>query len=100
MPDSATAWGKTSNRLLAIVTIILVTGALKLSQPVLLPATLGVFLVVVLWPLQARLERHVWRWVAVVATTLLVLLALGAVIYALVWSVQQLTARGPQLAGR
>lgn len=100
MPDSATAWGKTSNRLLAIVTIILVTGALKLSQPVLLPATLGVFLVVVLWPLQARLERHLWRWVAVVATTLLVLLALGAVIYALVWSVQQLTARGPQLAGR
>jgi AI-2 transport protein TqsA len=100
VPDSVGIRGRTGNRLLAVVTVILVTAALKVSQPVLLPATLGVFLIVVLWPLQARLERHLWRWVAVVVTTLLVLLALGAVVYALVWSVQQLTARGPQLAGR
>jgi AI-2 transport protein TqsA len=86
--------------LLALVTVILVTAALKLGQPVLLPITLGIFLVVVVWPLQMRLERHMWRWLAVVATTLLVLLTLGVLIYALVWSVQQLTARGPQLAGR
>jgi AI-2 transport protein TqsA len=100
MADSVSALEKTRNRLLAVVTVILVTAALKLSRPVLLPATLGVFLVVVVWPVQARLERRLWRWVAVVATTLLVLLALGLVVYSLVWSVQQLTARGPQLAGR
>ena len=86
--------------MLALVTVILVTAALKLGQPVLLPITLGIFLVVVVWPLQVRLERHMWRWLAVVATTLLVLLTLGVLIYALVWSIQQLTARGPQLAGR
>jgi AI-2 transport protein TqsA len=90
----------TSNRLLAVATVILVTAALKLSQPVLLPATLGIFLIVVVWPLQVWLERHLWRWAAVLTTTLLVLLALGALTYALVWSVQQLTARGPQLGGR
>jgi AI-2 transport protein TqsA len=100
MSGSVDTRGRTSNRLLAVVTVILVTAALKFSQPVLLPATLGVFLVVVVWPLESRLERHLWRWVAVVVTTLLVLLALGAVIYALVWSVQQLVGRGPQLAGR
>jgi AI-2 transport protein TqsA len=83
-----------------VIAVILATAALKLSQPVLLPATLGVFLVVVVWPLQVRLERYVWRWVAVVATTLLVLLAVAAVTYALVWSVQQLGARGPELASR
>jgi AI-2 transport protein TqsA len=100
MADSVSAREKTRNRLLAVVTVILVTAALKLSQPVLLPATLGIFLVVVVWPIQARLERRLWRWVAVVATTLLVLLVLGLVVYSLVWSVQQLTARGPQLARR
>jgi len=100
MADSVGVWGKTSNRLLAIATVILVTAALKLGQPVLLPVTLGIFLIVVVWPVQARLERHMWRWAAVVVTTLLVLLALGALTYALVWSVQQLTARGPQLGGR
>lgn len=100
MPDSAGVRQKTTNRLLAVVAVILVTAALKLSQPVLLPATLGVFLVVVVWPLQARLERQMWRWLAVVITTLLVLVAFAALAYALVWSIQQLAARGPRLAGR
>jgi AI-2 transport protein TqsA len=100
MPDSVSTREKTTNRLLAVITVILVIAALKLSRPVLLPATLGIFLLVIVWPLQTRLERYVWRWVALIATTLVVLLALGVVIYALVWSVQQLTTRGPQLAGR
>src|ERR687895_973993 len=100
MADSAGAGEKTRNRLLAVIAVIPPTAALKMSRPVLLPATLGIFLVVVMWPVQARLERRVWRWVAVVVTTLLVLLALGLVAYTLVWSVQQLTARGPQLGGR
>src|SRR5918999_798294 len=100
MPDSSSAREKTANRLLAIVGVILVVAALKVAQPVLLPATLGVFLVVVVWPLQTRLEQHVWRWVAVVMTALLVLLLLGTLTYALVWSVQQLGARAPELAAR
>ncbi len=99
-PDSDNIRETTRNRLLAVITVILVVTALKLSRPVLLPATLGIFLLVIVWPLQTRLERHVWRWVALIATTLVVLLALGVVIYALVWSVQQLGARAPQLAGR
>ncbi len=91
---------RTSNRLLAVAAVILAVTALKLSQPVLLPATLGVFLVVVVWPLEARLERHLWRWAAVVVTALLVLLLLAALTYALVRSVQQLAGRGPQLIQR
>jgi AI-2 transport protein TqsA len=100
MPDSVSTREKTRNRLLAVITVILVVTALKLSRPVLLPATLGIFFLVIVWPLQTRLERHIWRWVALIATTLVVLLAIGVVIYALIWSVQQLIARGPQLAGR
>jgi AI-2 transport protein TqsA len=100
MPDSVGVWQKTTNRLLAVVAVVLVTAALKLSQPVLLPATLGIFLVVVVWPVQARLERHMWRWLAVVVTALIVLAAFATLMYALVWSVQQLGARGPQLSGR
>jgi AI-2 transport protein TqsA len=102
-PESDGAGGvhsRTTNRLLAVATVILAVAALKLSQPVLLPATLGVFLVVVIWPLEARLERHLWRWAAVVVTTLLVLLSLAALTYALVRSVEQLVARGPQLGQR
>jgi AI-2 transport protein TqsA len=101
MPDGVGGVrGTTSNRLLAVATVIVAATALKLGQPVLLPLTLGVFLVVVIWPLQARLERHLWRWAAVVVTTLLVLLMLAVLSYAIVWSVQQLAARGPQLARR
>jgi predicted PurR-regulated permease PerM len=101
MPDGVGGVrGTTSNRLLAVATVILAAAALKLGQPVLLPVTLGIFLVVVTWPLEAGLERYLWRWAAVVVTTLLVLLTLAALTYTMVWSVQQLAARGPQLAQR
>lgn len=86
--------------LLATIATILVIVAMKLGEPVLLPLVLAVFLMIVGWPLQSRLEKRAPRWVAYVGTLLVLLVASAIVASAFIWSVQRLTVRSPQLAER
>jgi predicted PurR-regulated permease PerM len=91
---------RTITRLLAVVAVILVVGALKLSAPVTLPLTVAVFLIMLAQPLQEGLERRVPRWLAVVVTTLVVLLGGAVVVSGFALSVARLTERGPELMER
>lgn len=63
-------------RLMALVTVILVAGALKWTTAVTMPLAFALFLVAVFWPLQRYLEQRMAR----VPATLLTLLAFFAVI--------------------
>ena len=91
---------RTITRLLAVVAVILVVAALKLSAPVTLPLTVAVFLIMLAQPLQQGLERRVPRWLAVVVTTLVVLLAGAVVVSGFALSLARLTERGPELMER
>ncbi|HXF61330.1 MAG TPA: AI-2E family transporter, partial [Caldilineaceae bacterium] len=75
-------------RLLAVITVLLVIGALKLMAEVTLPLAFGLFLVAVFWPLQKRLQRSIGRGPAVVVTLLLflaVVVAFGLALYGCYW---------------
>lgn len=74
--------------------------ALKLSKPITVPLFTAAFLIVLCWPLEARLERRIPRWLALLATILVVLLAAGAIVGAFVWSGSRVAERGPELATR
>lgn len=86
--------------LLATIATILVIVAMKLGEPVFLPLVLSIFLMIIGWPIQSRLEKRAPRWVAYVATLLVILAAATIIAVAFTWSVQRLTVRGPQLAER
>lgn len=91
---------RTLTRLLAVVAGILVVAALKWSAPVTLPLTVAVFLIMLAQPLQEALERRVARWLAVVVTTLVVLLGAGIVVSGFVLSLGRLAERGPEVMER
>ena len=92
--------GRTRARLLAVIATLLVIFALRLTYPVTLPFVAALFLLVLAWPLQARLERSLPRWAAWIITMLAVLLVLALFVGALAWSVGQIAERAPQYADR
>jgi AI-2 transport protein TqsA len=87
-------------RLQAVVVVVLVVAALKLSYHVTLPLATAAFLVVLLRPVQTWLERRVPVWVAFVGTVLVFLLVVAVIGGAFVLSLKQILARGPELAQR
>ncbi len=65
-------------RLLSVITVLLVLGALKWSSPVTMPLAFALFIIIVVWPIR----RWTGRWLpqpASVTVTLLVLLLVLAV---------------------
>lgn len=86
--------------ILATIATILVIGALKLGESVLLPLVLAVFLIIVGWPIQLRLAKRIPRGLAFFATIVVILVASAIIAAAFVWSIQRLTTRAPQLAER
>jgi AI-2 transport protein TqsA len=92
--------GTTRARLLAVIATILVVLALKLSRPVTLPLVAAIFLLILAWPLQERLERALPRWLAWTITLLAVLLVLALFIAALVWSAERIAEKAPQYGDR
>jgi AI-2 transport protein TqsA len=88
------------NRLLAVVAAIAVVGALKVTQPVTLPLMAAVFLLVLSWPLQLRLERWLPRAASYFLTILAVLLTLAAFIAAIGWSLTVVAERAPEFIER
>lgn len=64
------------------------------------PLVLAVFLVAFTLPLHRWVERRPHAWVALLASTLVVLLAAAVLAGAVALSVAQVTARGPELVRR
>lgn len=85
-------------RLLAIIAVLVVITALKLSVSVSLPFAFALFLVAVFWPLQRRLEQRIPRWGAVLLTLAAFLLIATAFVSALWWSAESIAAKAPQYA--
>lgn len=91
---------RVQTRLLGVVAAVLVLGALRISQPVVAPLIMAVFLIIILWPMHARLERAMPRVLATSVTVLLILLVMVGFALLAGWSGQQIADRGPQLEAR
>ena len=99
MPSSATdsaLSGRTRSRLLAIAVVILVGGALKLTQPVTLPLAFALFLIALFWPLQRWLVERMKQGRAVLVTLVACLVAFGVFAGALWLCVDQVAAAWPR----
>ncbi|MGH7720914.1 MAG: AI-2E family transporter, partial [Gemmatimonadaceae bacterium] len=81
--------GRLRTRLLVVIGIVLIVAALRWSEPVSLPLTVAVFLLVLTRPLQCWLEQRSPKWLAVIVTTLVVLLAIAVIAGAVVLGVAQ-----------
>jgi AI-2 transport protein TqsA len=88
------------NRLLAVLVVIAAVGALKLTQPVTLPLVAAIFLLVLAWPLQSRLERAIPRGLAYAVTILAVVVTLAAFLAAIGWSLSVVAERAPEFMER
>ncbi|PSQ92576.1 MAG: hypothetical protein BRD52_04540, partial [Bacteroidetes bacterium SW_4_67_19] len=75
--DAASAPGRTRSRLLAVAVVVLVGGALKLTQPVTLPLAFALFLMALFWPLQRRLAGRAGPGAAVLVTLTVCLVAVA-----------------------
>jgi AI-2 transport protein TqsA len=88
------------DRLLAVLVVVAVAAALKLTQPVTLPLAAAIFIIVLAWPLQEWLERALPRGLAYGVTVLTVLVLLAAFIAATVWSLGVVLERAPDFMQR
>ena len=66
--------------LLLVSTTILVLGALSWGQVVLAPAAFAIFIVMVVWPLQAYLQARMPRMLAILITLLVTLVCVVALL--------------------
>lgn len=92
--------GRWRARLLAVAATVLVLAFLKWSQAVTMPFAFGVFVAVLLWPLQVRLERWMPRRLAFTVSVLVLLAVLAGFFAALGWSAGRVAERAPEYAGR
>jgi predicted PurR-regulated permease PerM len=84
-----------SQTLLAIIMVILVGAALKLTAAVTFPLVFALFLTAIFWPLQRRFAQHMPRGAAVVLSLLAFLLVVS-VFVGLLWLSGMLVVQGWQ----
>jgi predicted PurR-regulated permease PerM len=102
-PPSFASWlgsTKAQTRILGVIAVVLTLGALRLSQAVVAPLIMAAFVIVVLWPIQLRLESKMPRLAATLLTLLVIVLAMVAFALLVGWSARQIAERGPQLQQR
>lgn len=92
--------GHTRARLLAVAVAVLVLAFLKWAAAAIVPLAFAVFLVVLLWPLQARLERRLPRRLAYLVTVLVLFAVFAGFFAALGWSGQRVLERAPEYSQR
>jgi predicted PurR-regulated permease PerM len=71
--------------LLLVIAVVLVMGALSWGQVVFAPAAFAVFIVMVVWPLQTALQRHMPRMLAVLLTLLVTLVCIVGLMLLFAW---------------
>lgn len=86
--------------LLSTIAVILAIAALRASWIVTMPLTLAVFVAVLLWPLQRRLEARLPHWASVSIVTLVLLSVLALAGAAIWYTIAQITEKGPQYSGK
>lgn len=77
--------GGTVNGLLLIITVIIVLAAVSWGEMVFAPAAFAVFIVMVVWPLQALLQKRLPRMLAMIITVLVTLVCVAALLTLFAW---------------
>lgn len=90
----------TTNVLLATIATVLVGAALKVTASVTLPIVFAAFLIGVLWPIHSWLERRTTRGIAVVASLLSLLAAVGVVVAGLAYGASTFRERSNEYVER
>lgn len=91
---------KTIQILMAIIATILILAALKATQPISMPLAFAFFIVVLVYPLQSQLERHLPRWLSLIIVLLLLAGIVGLVQEALSISADIIEPKIPQYLAR
>jgi AI-2 transport protein TqsA len=103
MTSTTSSRTRISVRLIALTAAILAMFALRETRPVMLPLVTGLVIATLAWPVQHRLERAgAPHWLALLATVLVVVLVLVALLGAIGWSAasvgEQMMRRQARLA--
>ena len=85
---------------IVVIAVLLVLGALHVSEQATLPLAFGVVLALFFRPLQRRLERHVPRWLSVALITLLFLAFIVSILAGLAYAVNAVAQDLPKYADR
>lgn len=91
---------KTTQILMAIIATILVVAALKATRPISMPLAFAFFIVVLVHPLQSKLERHLPRWLSLILVLLLLCGIVGIAVGALSLSAEIVEPKVPQYLER
>jgi len=75
----------TTGGLLLLTTTILLLGALSWGEMVFAPAAFAIFIVMVIWPLQAFLQGHLPKPLAILITILVTVVSIVALLLLFVW---------------
>ncbi len=71
--------------LLLVSTTILVLGALSWGEMVFAPAAFAIFIVMVVWPLQAALQKRIPRMLAILITVVVTIVCVAALLTLFAW---------------
>ena len=99
-PQSHPKENKLNQRLLGVITILLIMGALKVSSSVSLPLAFGLFLVAVFWPVYTNLEKKLPVSMAVVATLFLFLAIILLFVLSLWYSGEMIADAWPKYSSQ
>jgi predicted PurR-regulated permease PerM len=91
---------KQTSRWLIVIMVFLLLGALKVMRPVAMPVIFALFLVVLAWPLQMRLMKHMPRSLAIGITFFIFLGILAFFMAALVLSINLIVIKAPEYANQ
>lgn len=92
--------GKVTQILMAIIATILVVAALKATKPISMPLAFAFFIVILVHPLQRKLEQKLPRWLSLVLVLLLLCGIAGLAVGALSLSGEIIEPKVPQYLDR
>jgi AI-2 transport protein TqsA len=89
MRDAIQQARRTSDRglraMVGVGTAILVVTALGIARPVFAPLTFALFIIAIVWPLQARLQARLPKLVALAISVLATIVVIGAFTWVITW---------------
>ncbi len=71
--------------MVGIGTAILVVAALGIAAPIFAPLTFALFIIAIVWPLQARLQARLPKLVALAISMLATIVVIGAFAWVITW---------------
>ena len=92
--------GKTTQILMAVIASILVVAALKATEAISMPLAFAFFIVILVHPLQKRLERRLPRWLSLILVLLLLCAIVGLAVGALSLSAEIIEPKVPEYLDR